>query len=98
MTPARGDHPESRSARPIDQIANQSRLVAESQAVNDASLGGFARQQRATKRVGFDSDVDDILALAKCFQAMFDRRDRIAGAFHDDIDRGMANEGLPVVA
>ena len=86
---AGGDDAEARGARPIDEVADQRRLVAESEAVNDAGLGGLARQQRAAERVGFDGDVDDVLALTKRVQAMFHRGDRVAGAFDDDVDRGM---------
>src|SRR5438309_9773781 len=95
MASTGGDHTEASGARPIDEVANQCRLVSEGKAVNNACLRSFSGQQRTTERVGFDGHVDHILALAKCFQAMLDRRDWIAGAFHDDVDRGMSNERLP---
>src|ERR1700693_5847641 len=52
MASAGGDHAEARGARPIDEVANQRRLVSESEAVNDARLRSFSRQQRTTESIG----------------------------------------------
>ena len=95
---ARGDDREAGGARPVDQVADQRRLVAEGEAVDDAGLGRLARQQRAAERVGLDRDVDDVLAVREAPRGVLDRGDRMAGALDDDVDRRMRDQRLPVVA
>ena len=92
------DHREAAGARPVDQVADQRRLVAEGQRIDHAGLGGALRQQRAAEGIGLDGDVDHVLAVREGLQAMLDRGDRIAGAFDDDVDRRMPHQRLPVVA
>jgi hypothetical protein len=94
----RRHHREAAGAGPIDQIADQRRLVAEGQRVDNAGIGRLLRQQRPAEGIGLDRHVDHVLALRKCFQAMVHGRDRIAGAFDDHVDRRVAHQGLPVVA
>ena len=94
----RGDDRKARGARPVDQLADQRRLVAIGEAVDHAGVRRLARQQRPAERVGLDRDVDHVLAVAECLEAMLDRSDRIARAFDDDIDLRMAHQRLPVVA
>ena len=95
--PRRHDR-ESGCTRPVDEFADQRGLVAVGQAVDDALLGRLAREQGAAERVRLDRDIDHMLALAKRFQAMLDRGDRIAGALDDDVDARMPHQRLPVVA
>ena len=97
MTSARGDHVEAGGARPVDEIANQRRLVAIGQAVDHARFRGAARQQRSAHRVRFHGDHHYMLAMLECGQRVFDRGDRIARGFDDDVDQRMRNERLPVV-
>ena len=90
-------HLEARGARPVDQLADQRRLVAVGQAVDHAGRGRALGQQRAAEGVGLDRDHDHALAVLEGFQRMLDGGDRIAGRFDDDVDLGMADQGAPVV-
>ena len=89
-------HGEAAGARPIHQIANQRRLVAECQGVNDTGLLRFERQQRAAKGVGLHRDVHHMLAVRKRLQAVVDCGNRVAGAFDDDVNRRMRDQRAPV--
>ena len=93
-----GDDGEAASARPVDEVANESRLIAERERIDDTGVGRLACEQRSAQRVGFDGHVDDMLAVARRFEAVVDGRDRMPGAFDDDVDRRVANERGPVVA
>ena len=93
-----GHHREAAAARPVDQVADQRGLVAEGERVDDTRLRSTFGQQRATERIGFDRHVDDMLAVREGLKAMVDGSDRMSRAFDDDVDRGMAHQGLPVVA
>ncbi len=95
---AGGHHRKAAGARPVDQVADQRRLVAEGERIDHAGFGRLARQQRAAERIGLDRDVDHVLAVREGFQAVVDRGDRVAGAFDDDVDRRMAHQRLPVLA
>ena len=64
------DHLEAGGARPIDMLADQRRLIAPGQRIDDARRLGAARQQGAGNRVGFDIDHDDVLAVVDRLQAM----------------------------
>src|SRR5262249_29610280 len=89
---------ETCGARPVDEIADERGLVAEGETVDDARLRRLAGQERATERVCFDGDVDDVFAVAECFQAMLDCSDRITGAFDDNVDLRVCDQRLPVLA
>ena len=39
-----------------------------------------------------------MLSMREGVQAMVDRRDRVAGAFDDDVDRRVRHQGAPVLA
>jgi hypothetical protein len=73
---AGGHHRKAAGARPVHQVADQRRLVAEGQAVHHAGLGGTARQQRPAERVGLHRDVDDMLALREGPRHVVDRMHR----------------------
>ena len=85
------------SARPIDQIANKRRLVAESQRINQTSISRLASQQRAAKRIGFHGDIHHVFAMGERRQAMLYRSNRVAGAFDHHIDQGVGHQRLPVL-
>ncbi len=70
---AGGDHLEAAGARPVDVLADQRRLVAPGEAVDDARGLRLARQQRTGERIRLDVDHDDVLAVR-------DRRERMADA------------------
>ncbi len=93
-----GDNGEARRARPVDEVADERGLVAVGQAVDNARLRRPAGEQRPAQRIGFDGDVDHVLALAERGHAVRDGGDRIAGAFDDDVDARVAQQRLPVVA
>jgi hypothetical protein len=88
---------EARGARPVDQVADQRRLIAIGQAVDHARLGGALGEQRAAEGVGLDRHHDHALAVAEGLERVLDGGDRIAGRFDDDVDLGMADEGAPIV-
>ncbi len=92
------DDAESGGPRPIDEIADQRRLVAIREAVDHARVGRLARQQRTAKGIGLHGDVDHVLAVAERGKTMLDRRRRVAGAFDHDVDVRMRDQLLPVVA
>jgi hypothetical protein len=93
-----GHHREAATARPVHQVADQRRLVAEGQRIDHAGLLCPAREQRPTERVGLDRHVDHMLAVLEGRQAMVDRGNGVAGALDDDVDRRVPHQGLPVVA
>jgi hypothetical protein len=97
MSTSRRDDRKTASARPVHQVADQRRLIAEREAVDDPRLRRLAREQRATKRIRLDGDIDHMLTRAKRRQAMIDRDDRVAGAFDDDVDGGVRDQRFPVI-
>jgi len=97
VPPAGRHHAESGGARPVDQVADDRRLVAVGEAVDYARLGGLAREQRAAERVGLDGHHHHVLAVAERGERVLDRRERVARRFDDDVDRGMRHQRLPVV-
>ena len=94
---AGGRHLEPRGPRPVDQFADQRRLVAVGEAVDHAGLCRAAGEQRAAEGVRLDRDHHDALAVPEGFQCVLDGGNRIAGRFDDDVDLGMADQGAPVV-
>ncbi len=84
------DDREAAGARPVDQVADQRRLVAEGERIQHAGRRRTLRQQRTAEGIGLDRDVDHVLAVVEGAQAVLDRRDRMAGAFDDDVDLRMA--------
>ena len=85
-----------RGLRPVDEVADQRRLVTEGQAVHDAGLGvAFAGEQGAAQRVGLDGHVHDVLALGERLET---RSTAAIGLPDDDVDLRMAHQRLPVLA
>ena len=93
----RRDDAEAGGPRPVDEIADERRLIAEGEAVNDARLRGATREQWSAERVGFDRDVDHVLAVVKRGEAMLHGGERVSCTFDDDIDPRMRDERFPVV-
>ena len=91
-----GHHREAGSSRPVHEVADDRRLVAVGQAVDDARSGGALGQQRPAERIRLHGHHDDVLAVLERIQGMFNGRDRVAGGLHDDLDFGMAAQRLPV--
>ena len=92
------DHLETRCPRPVDQIANQRRLIAVGEAVDHPGRLCLACEQGAAQGIGLDRDVDHVLAVGESCQTMLHRGGRIAGALHDNVDSGMRDQFLPVIA
>jgi hypothetical protein len=61
--PCGGDR-EAAGAGPVDQVADQRRLVAEGERVDDAGLGRLCASSGPQKAVGLDGDVDTCLPCA----------------------------------
>ncbi len=81
---ARGDHLEPARARPVDHLADQRRLVAVRQRVDDSCFLRPAGQQRPGQRIGFDVHHHDVLAMLAARQHMPDPgRWRPGGVDHD---------------
>ena len=80
------DHLEARGARPVDMLADQRRLIAPCEAVDDARLLGAAREQRAGERVGLHIDHHDVLAVLDRLEAVRDAGARDPGRLHDHFD------------
>ena len=60
---AGGDHFKAGGARPVDHFADQGRLIAIGERVDDAGLRRAPREQGAGERVGFHVDHHDVLAV-----------------------------------
>ncbi len=94
---ARADDLEAGSARPIDMLADQRRLIAPGERINNA--GGFraARKQGARDRIGFDIDHDDVLAVGDRLERMTNAGAGHAGCLDDDFDLRIGDERFGVV-
>ncbi len=89
---ARRDHLETGGTRPIDMLADQRRLIAPGEAVDDARGLGLACEQRACHRVGLDVDHHDVLAVFNGLQRVGDAGLGNAGRLDDDLYVGMLDE------
>ena len=89
---AGGDHLESRRAAPVDHLADQRRLIAIRQRINDARFACALRQQRAGKRIGLDVDHDDMFAMLTACLHVADPGEGIARRIDDDLDFRRANQ------
>ncbi len=80
------DHVETAGARPVDLLANQRRLVAPGERIDDAFFGRLAREQWTGQRIRLDVDHDDVLARFDRSEAEADAGCGIAGRLDDDVD------------
>ena len=96
---ARGDDAEAGGARPVDQVADERGLIAVGEAVDHARLLPPSARA-ADRRTASASTVTmtTCLPVAERGERVLDRRDRIAGGLDHDVDRGMRDQRLPVVA
>ena len=94
---ARGDDVETRRARPVDHLADQRRLVAIRERVDDAGVGRALREQRTGERVGFDVDHHHVLAVAAAREHMTDACGGIAGRVDDDLGLRSGDRRVRVV-
>ena len=91
------DHLEAAGARPVDMLADQRRLIAPGEAVDDARLLCLARKQRTGERVGLDIDHHDVLAVRDRIHRMRDAGLRHAGRLDDHFDAGTSDQRLGIV-
>ena len=89
---AGADHLEARRARPVDVLADQRRLVAPCQRIDDVRGPGLAGEQRPGHRVGLDIDHNDVFSVGDGLQAMLDAGARHAGRLNDDLDLRIGNQ------
>ena len=94
---AGGDHVEAGSARPVDDLGRQRRLVAIGQRIDHARLARFFREQRSRQHVGLDIDHHDMLAGGDRRAGMADADRRIAGRLHHDVHRAAGNRPRAVI-
>ena len=95
---ARRNHLETAGARPIDVLADQRRLVAPGEAVNDARCLRLAGEQRTRQRIGLDVHHDDVLAVLDRFQRVHDPGLGNTGRLDDHLDAGMRDHRLAFAA
>ena len=92
-----GDDREAGGPRPVDQFADQRRLIAIGERVDDARLPRLFRQPGAAEGVCLDIDHDDMLAAGTGPTDMTDPRRGIAGRVDDDLDIGRVEQGIDIV-
>jgi hypothetical protein len=78
-------------------LADQRRLIAPGEAVDDARFLGASREQRTGERVRLHVHHHDVLAVVDGFQAVRDARARDAGRLHDHLDLGRREQAFRVV-
>jgi hypothetical protein len=94
---ARRDDGEPRGSAPVDHLADQRRLVAVRERVNDARIVRAAGEQGPCERVGFDVHHDDVLAVLAARERVADPGSGVAGRVDHDRDLGCGNQRLRVV-
>ena len=98
FVPASGGHDrKARGACPVDQIADQRRLVAIGEAVDDAGLPRLAREQRSAERIRLDGHHHHVLAVLERRERVLDGGDWIPGRLDHDVDLGICKELAPVL-
>ena len=94
---ARGHNGKSRRARPVDEIADDRRLVAIGEAVHHCGLPRLFCKQRAAEGIRLHRDHDHVFAVAERGERVRDGGERVTRRFDHDLDCGMGHERLPVV-
>ena len=97
MPAAGGDDRKARGARPVDELANERRLVAIGEAVHHAGGRGLLREERTAESIRLDGDHHHVLALLERLERVLDRGDRVARRFDDDVHFRIADELAPVL-
>src|SRR5918993_1825787 len=100
---AGADNREPACPGPIDLLANNGRLVAVSQAVDETGLAGFVGQERTGDHIGFDIDHDYVPSGFDGREAMLDSSFGASGRFDQDVETirldqmlvGIGYEGRP---
>ena len=93
---AGADHFEAGGARPVDMLADQGRLVAPGQRIDDARRLGLARQQGAGDGIGFHIDHDDVLAVLDGGERVMNTGAGHAGRLDNDLDTRIGDHRLGI--
>ena len=88
---------EAAQPRPLHELADQRRLVAVGERVDDARGLGPPCQQRADERVGLDVDHHDVPPRLDRQERVLDAGRRIAGRLDHDVDAGRGDQRRRVV-
>ena len=91
------NHAKSAGACPVHQFADQCRLVAVGQRIDDAGAFRLARQGDAGQHVGFDVHHDDVFALRDGAAGVRDAGGRVAGGFDHDFQIGCCHHRHGVI-
>jgi hypothetical protein len=83
---AGGSNLKAAGPRPIDQLADERRLVAIGERIDDALRPRLLGEQRPGEHVGFDIDHDDMFFCGDRGAGMGNARGRDPGCFDDDLD------------
>src|SRR5262245_65563693 len=88
---------EASSARPIYLLADQRRLIAPGERIDDAGVLCAAREQGTGDRIGLDVDHHDMLAVCYRLECVNNPRARHACGLDDDLDLRICDEGFGIV-
>ena len=94
---ARGDDLEARGTAPVDHLADERRLVAVGERVDDARRARALGEQRSGERVGFDVHHHDVLAVTAAGEDVADAGGGVPGGVDHDLDLGRRDGGKRVV-
>ena len=94
---AGGDHLEAAGARPIDHLADERRLVAVGQRIDQARRRRFARHERPGERIGFHVDHDHVPARLAGQARMAQAGAWIAGGFDHHVEPVGPDQRLGIV-
>ena len=91
-------HLEAAGARPVDELADERRLVPVGQGIDDPRFLGAARQERPGQGVGLDVDHDHVASLAAAGEHVADAGRRVAGGVDHHVQARRRDQGAGVVA
>ena len=83
---SRGEHAEAAGACPIDQLADQRRLIAIGQRIHNTGASRLLRQRDTCQHIGLDVDHHDMFALGDRASGVHDAGGSVAGRFHHNLD------------
>ena len=94
---AGGDDIKAAGTSPVHLLANQCRLVAIGQGIDDAGLLRPLRQQRSGQGIGLDVDHYQMAPVFAARRMMANTRRRVAAGIDDDIDAVGGDQEVGVV-
>ena len=92
-----GDHGESAGARPVHLLADEGRLVAVGERVDDPRLRRPPRKERTRQGVGLDVDHDDRLLVPAAGEDVDDPRGGVSRGVDDHVEAGRGDHGRGIV-